>query len=296
MEHCERYEALIGAVVDGEATQKEREELMAHLAGCPACRAVYGEWMAMHAAFAELEAEVPGNLTGDVMAKVRAQRQIKKPRHYWWQMTAAAACLALIVFGCANLGFTRPSEKLPDAAGGTLSYAAPAPEENGQAGGAQASEPEARPDSGAVYNAAQEDPANLARETQSGETEASDQEIMDDVLTYFGSGAPKAAAVQSAEDEAEVPTEAVPCPTLSSSAPELEAWVAEHIPAEGYSAGEDGAQAWLLTETEYQELTDYLEREGIPYTLDGGEPAAGGEDSRGVVCVVYLEEKSEPVS
>ena len=42
-----------------ELGQAQRAELMEHLAACPACREVYGEMMAMHEAFLELDTPAP---------------------------------------------------------------------------------------------------------------------------------------------------------------------------------------------------------------------------------------------
>ena len=282
MEHCEKYEALISAAVDGELTQTERSELMAHLAQCPACREVYGELMAMHAAFGDLDADVPGDLTQDVMAKVRAQRQIKKPRHAWWQAAVAAACLALIFVGYQNL---RPSQ-LTGASDMAAFSAAPAGAEG------QAVIPPEETENRLENGLAQEDsaltgyaPDAILQGASAKEERTADQEIMDDVLTYFRGGVSRAAAA-AAQSEADTQSspDAVPCPTLSSSAPELEEWIAENIPAEGYSTEDAGAEAWLITLPEYEALTEYLDQAGVPYSLDGEEAMA--EES--VVCVVCL--------
>ena len=59
MEHCEKYRALISAAVDGELPEAAGE-LMDHLAQCSACREVYGQMMAMHEAFSQLDTKCPG--------------------------------------------------------------------------------------------------------------------------------------------------------------------------------------------------------------------------------------------
>ena len=282
MEHCEKYAPLISAAVDGELSAAERSELMDHLAQCPACREVYSEMMAMHEAFSQLEAEVPGDLAGDVMAKVRTQRQVKRPRHYWWQITAAAACCALVFLGYQHFYGAGPMENTADTAGEAAPYAAVS--EDAGADAASAPDPEASDTAAPAPTPA---PGSLTVENhREGKVGAapSDQEIMEDVLTYFRSGT---AAVSAASAEAEDQHAEVPCPTLSSSAPELALWVTEHIPAEGYSSGDGtGAQAWLITQPEYEALADYLDQEGIPYTFDAGEAEEAPAE---MVCVVYLE-------
>ena len=118
MELCEKYQTLISAAVDGELPPKQRGELMEHLAQCPACREIFDQTMAMHMAFSQLDTKVPGDLTADVMAKVRAQRQIKKPRSHWWQMAAAvAACCVLAFLGYPYLlGEMTPADTAGEAA------------------------------------------------------------------------------------------------------------------------------------------------------------------------------------
>lgn len=297
MEHCEKYAPLISAAVDGELCPAERRELMDHLAQCPACREIYGEMMAMHEAFSQLDAEVPGDLTGDVMAKVRTQKQVRKPRHAWWQIAAAAACCALVFLGYQHLQGGSPADQVAEATSGkAASYAVPMDENASQA----VSEPSvaASAQSGtdsAVVSESTEEAA--ARDPENSTTAAAGQEIMENVLTYFRSCAPRVSATMTGEaaDEAqEEETGAVPCPTLSSSAPELEMWVIENIPAEGYSSDDaTGARAWLITAEEYETLRDYLDQEGIPYTFDDAGDPAEGQETREMVCVVYLETEAE---
>ena len=287
MEHCEKYAPLISAAVDGELSAAERSELMDHLAQCPACREVYSEMMAMHEAFSQLEAEVPGDLAGDVMAKVRTQRQVKRPRHYWWQITAAAACCALVFLGYQHFYGAGPMENTADTAGEAAPYAAVSEDAGADAASA--------PDLGEAATAAPAPapaPGSLTvenhREGKAGAV-PSDEEIMEDVLTYFQGGT---AAVSTAAAEAEDQHGEVPCPTLSSDAPELETWLLEHVAAEGYSSGDSSAQAWLLTVPEYEELADYLDAQAVPYTLEGGDTLAEDgealEETGEMVCVVYL--------
>ena len=279
MEYCAQYAALISAAVDGELTQAERSELMDHLERCPACRAAYSEMMAMHAAFSQLDAELPGDLAGDVMAKVRAQRQIKKPRHAWWQMAAAAACLARVVLGYQHLGAGAPGANTAGS-GDALPYAADVQQEAAQDAPLEKGLSQADAEMpGYASNAVLQD-----SEADAAEEAASEEAIMEEVLTYFRSGAEAASAPAAAA--AEAGGEGIPCPTLSSGAAELERWIAENIPAEGY--GDTGARAWLITPAECEALTEYLDAAGVPYTLDGALPQAGAEE--GVVCVVYLED------
>ena len=305
MEHCEHYTALISAAVDGELTEAEREKLMDHLAQCPGCREVYSQMMAMHAVFDDLEAEVelPGDLAGDVMAKVHTQKQVRRPRHYWWQITAAAACCALVILGYQQIWGGNLSENTVDGtAGNTAAYAADGEAGSQAAYNAAALAPTPSPkETMTESDAATENEADDAlRESEEVVTSASDQEIMDDVLTYFRSSGPavSTAMVEQAEDEDASGT--VPCLTLSSSAPELETWAAENLSAEGYTTEGSNARAWIITIPEYEELTTYLTEQSVPYQLDGDEAPEG--DSAGaaleteMVCVVYLGENAVPAA
>ena len=293
MEQCAQYTALISAAVDGELSAAEREELMDHLVQCPACREVYGEMAAMHQAFSQLDTEVPGDLTGAVMAKVRAQGQIRKPRTYWWQLTAAAACCALVVLGYQHFYGAGPMENTADTAGEAAPYAAVSADTGADAASApdlEEADTAAPPPAPALDSLTTEN----HREGKAGAV-PSDEEIMEDVLTYFQGGTAAVSAAAAEDQSAEVP-----CPTLSSGAPELEAWVAENIPDEGYSTGDSSAQAWLLTVPEYEALADYLTQTGVPYTLEGGEALESGEDGPGaeeeLVCVVYLGGQAAPTA
>ena len=281
MELCEKYQTLISAAVDGELPPKQRGELMEHLAQCPACREIFDQTMAMHMVFSQLDTKVPGDLTADVMAKVRAQRQIKKPRNHWWQMAAAAACLALVVVGYQHL---RPQE-LPKNAADPATFSADALEDEAPSIGTAAADAAAADEGGAAQYA----PEVVQRDAPY-QADAADEAMMEDVLTYFRSSAPQASATallpaESGETE-EQQAEEIPCPTLSSAAPELEAWLLEHMAAEGYSTDGGQEEAWLLTAPEYEALVAYLDGAGIPYDLEGAEGLA--QDGEAVVCVVYL--------
>lgn len=293
MEHCEQYTALISAAVDGELTEAEHRELMDHLAKCPACREVYAQMSAMHLAFAELDdIPLPGDLTGDVMAKVRAQGQIKRPRHYWWQVGAAAACCALVFFGYRYL----QAGALPAGpADQSAPYAVSAGSQ--EADGSQDLSGDAAPQGdgaavGADTTAAPPaSPESNCRNTEESAGPTAGQETVEDVRTSFDSGEPKVstALMEGGED-----TQLDACLTLSSSAPELKDWLEEHLPEGGVStASADGEARLLITVAEYEELTAYLAEQDAPYDLEGGEllpdgtsvPAADAE----MVCVVYLD-------
>ena len=81
MKKCEEFAPLLSAFVDGELTEEERAEVLAHVSECEKCRRLLGELTALHAALGELEDEdVPAGFTEGVMAAVRAEKAAKKPQ------------------------------------------------------------------------------------------------------------------------------------------------------------------------------------------------------------------------
>ena len=54
MKCCEEYTAALSAFADGELNENERNELLAHLEHCEACRNKLSELMILHTMFEEL--------------------------------------------------------------------------------------------------------------------------------------------------------------------------------------------------------------------------------------------------
>ena len=101
MKECEEFAPLLSAFVDGELTEEERAEVLAHVSECEKCRRLLGELTALHAALGELEDEdVPAGFTEGVMAAVRAEKAAAKPqvkkRSTWRRWLPMAACAALV--------------------------------------------------------------------------------------------------------------------------------------------------------------------------------------------------------
>ena len=55
--NCDTALEMMSAMLDGELTQEESEQLQAHLAACESCRAVYAELAAIDSAVAADQAE-----------------------------------------------------------------------------------------------------------------------------------------------------------------------------------------------------------------------------------------------
>ena len=108
MKNCEEFAPLLSAFVDGELTENERAEVLAHVSGCAACRARLDELFVLHDALGALdEPEVPADLTARVMAAVRAEKAAQTPQRKkpgaWRRWAAMAACAALALFAAVTI-------------------------------------------------------------------------------------------------------------------------------------------------------------------------------------------------
>ena len=104
MDKCERYQEMISAMVDGELSEEQRQELEAHLAVCPDCQALLRAFTALSDEL-RMPASVPEDLCASVMARAAAPR----PVHFAWRRWGAlAACLVLV--GAAALRLTPVGE------------------------------------------------------------------------------------------------------------------------------------------------------------------------------------------
>ena len=71
MKYCEEYAALLDAYFDGECTPEEAEQVRAHIAVCPGCRAYLNELALLRDAFPDGEdTEVPEGFADGVMAAI----------------------------------------------------------------------------------------------------------------------------------------------------------------------------------------------------------------------------------
>ncbi len=130
MRKCEEFAPLLSAFVDGELTEEERAEVLAHVSECEECRRLLGELTALHAALGELEDEdVPEGFTEGVMAAVRAEKAAAKPqakkRSAWRRWMPMAACAAIVALAAAVTIPQMGQKKAADSA-------APAAPENAQ--------------------------------------------------------------------------------------------------------------------------------------------------------------------
>ena len=99
MKYCEEYLPALSALIDGELSDAERGEVLAHLEACEGCREYFTELSMIHAAFAELEEyDAPEGFSDGVMARVHEAPAPKKRTHRAaWLSIAACAAVAVTV-------------------------------------------------------------------------------------------------------------------------------------------------------------------------------------------------------
>ena len=103
MKCCEDYTAALSAFADGELNENERNELLAHLEHCEACRDKLSELMILHTMFEELpELDAPEGFSERVLKRVHEEERAKKRSRRAWPRVLAA-CFALVVISAAAL-------------------------------------------------------------------------------------------------------------------------------------------------------------------------------------------------
>ena len=109
MSSCEKYQELISRMVDGDLSQKEQKELLAHIETCPECAALYQAFSLLSDKISgELE-ESPLDLRDNVMAEIRREEIRRRNRlpNILRAVMSAAACLAVIVGVYLGVSLTR---------------------------------------------------------------------------------------------------------------------------------------------------------------------------------------------
>lgn len=124
----DRYQLLLSALLDGELSDAERDEAMAHLDACDACRAYFAELTALHDAFGELdEIEVPEGFAAGVMARLHEEKpRARKPRSKWRGWMALAACAAVAILAIQTLPRAGMGSAAPKMAAARSMESAPA--------------------------------------------------------------------------------------------------------------------------------------------------------------------------
>lgn len=202
MKYCEEYAALLDAYFDGECTPEEAEQVRAHIAVCPGCRAYLNELALLRDAFPnETDTEVPEGFADGVMAAIRADAAPQKRPHPWKRLVPMAACLAVIVLA---------ANQLPGMMGGGSSSSSTAAAPASAAAGADTAEDAVEPRVGETYQyftAASEDAGENG--VSGGTSQAEEKAVVKDAAPTEPASAPQpedapavsAAAVTSVESE-----------------------------------------------------------------------------------------------
>lgn len=115
--------AILSAYLDGELSDIEREEVLAHLESCAECRDYLAELTALRAALGEMEEyDAPEGFAAGVLTRLheeektdsKATKALKMP---WRRWAALAACAAVVVLAVTVLPNTlRMGKSEPDNA------------------------------------------------------------------------------------------------------------------------------------------------------------------------------------
>lgn len=266
--NCDQALEQISAALDAELAGGDLADLEAHLASCPACRALYEELRGIQDELLESVEDPPEDFHNRLMAAVAAEPvpvagslpAVKKSRRRAWAgIAAAAAVAALVLFpqwdGQGNSGGN----------GAAIPMMADAP-----AGGEEAVPAE----DGAIL------PSSRSMEDCGAPmSDGMEKSVLSDAQPTVPplAAAPEAPAMEvrnAGGERAGLPENSV-CWGVVTVEGEL---------PEGYTWDENGALE--LTEEELPQLVAALEEAGIPYTVESGE----GE---GTVLVVRLEVPGE---
>jgi hypothetical protein len=107
MADCAKYQEMISALLDGELSDAQQDELYAHLALCPECNALFHALQAIHSLCDVASVQPPEALAEGVMRQIKTST-VQKPikRRLFYRIAAgvaAAACLALVLVSLPHI-------------------------------------------------------------------------------------------------------------------------------------------------------------------------------------------------
>ena len=101
MKCCEQYASALSAFVDGELSEKEKEEVLAHVERCQNCREYLSELMIVHTMFEEMpELDAPAGFSERVLERMHEEARVRSRHRRAWPRVLAA-CFALLVVTAA---------------------------------------------------------------------------------------------------------------------------------------------------------------------------------------------------
>ena len=289
MKYCDEFAALLDPYIDGELSPKEAARVREHLRTCGGCRAYVQAALAMRDAFPEAEdTPVPDGFAEGVMAAIRANAAPQKRRRPRWQKTLLplAACCAIVVLAVSSL--PRPGDTA------VQDTAEPAAAEESVPAAASAETDTGNAEEETVFTAPQE--ADTPASAASGDASADSSPETDTIApaaqgeSGVSAGAKTSIASQGETAAEETEGSAAPETYAIQTAPALTLTAAEAgTLLDGYTPTpqEDGTLAYELTASEYTELLEQLEQQGM--TVAGAATAQEAETA-GTVWVYVIPE------
>ena len=110
MQDCKKIEQLLAAYADGELNEEQKALVKQHVATCPHCKALLGEYLALNEALASCTVQAPEGFADRVMDAVEKQktaaprsvgRGVRLGRIAPFMGVAAAAVICISVAGTA---------------------------------------------------------------------------------------------------------------------------------------------------------------------------------------------------
>lgn len=95
--NCTEVKDLLGALIDNEVTDVQREELLCHIAQCEDCKREYEELQQLRKDFSQLDVQLRGAIAEKVMGKVCEEAYPKKKTPFILRHLGTAAALVIIV-------------------------------------------------------------------------------------------------------------------------------------------------------------------------------------------------------
>ncbi|NCB51763.1 MAG: hypothetical protein EOM54_07785 [Clostridia bacterium] len=109
MNSCEKYREIISQMLDGELTEPQKTELIAHIADCRECARLYNAFASISLAIEDGLTDPPESLLTNIMDEIHAQRcgspASRKPARRFGRLLALAACLAVVIFAAEKSDF-----------------------------------------------------------------------------------------------------------------------------------------------------------------------------------------------
>ncbi len=103
---CKDVKELLGALADGEVSDKEREALLSHIAECETCKKEYEDIQKLKKEFSKLNVQLRGALADSVMEKIYAETYPKKKKTFFFRYIGTAAAVLVVAVTAVYIGIS----------------------------------------------------------------------------------------------------------------------------------------------------------------------------------------------